>query len=111
MGREETFEAAGVPATVDTRPPTVEVVLPREGAEFSPPADREAAIQVEASDETLLDRVVIFGEDRPVLTRDDPPWLVHWPLGKAGEHVVRARAYDAAGNWADSQEVMIRVVR
>jgi len=109
--QDGTVETAAVPVTVDNLPPTVEVVLPMEGAEFTPPADREAAIQVEASDDTLLDRVVIFVDDRPVLTRDDPPWSVHWPLGKDGEHIVRARAYDAAGNWADSQEVVIRVVR
>jgi hypothetical protein len=109
--QDGTVETAAVPVTVDNLPPSVEVVLPMEGAEFTPPADREAAIQVEASDDTLLDRVVIFVDDRPVLTRDDPPWAVHWPLGKNGEHIVRARAYDAAGNWTDSQEVVIRVIR
>jgi membrane peptidoglycan carboxypeptidase len=109
--QDGTVETAAVPVTVDNDPPTVEIILPLNGAEFTPPADKEAAIQVEASDETLLDRVVVFVDDRPALTREGPPWSVYWPLGTIGEHRIRARAYDAAGNWADSEEVNIRVVR
>lgn len=109
--QDGTVETAAVPVTVDNLPPSIEIVLPGDGAEFAPPADREVAIQVEASDDTRLDRVVIFVDDRPVLTRGDPPWSIRWPLGATGEHVVRARAYDTAGNWADTENVTIRVVR
>lgn len=106
-----TVETAAVPVTVDNRAPTVEIVLPGEGASFTAPADKEVPIQVEASDDTLLERVVIFVDDRAVLTRSEPPWSLRWPLGAAGEHTIRARAYDGAGNWTDSEEVTIRVVR
>jgi len=106
-----TVETAAVPVTVDNHPPTVEILLPVDGAEFIAPVDNVVAIQVEASDDTLLDRVVVFVDDRPLLTGVAPPWSVLWPLGRAGEHIVRARAYDAAGNWTDSDEVRIVVVR
>jgi membrane peptidoglycan carboxypeptidase len=109
--QDGSVESAAVPVTLDNRPPSIEIVLPLDGAEFAPPSDEDIAIQVEASDETSLDRVVFFVDDRAILTRDGPPWSARWPLGRAGEHVVRARAYDAAGNWRDSEEVTIQVAR
>ena len=102
---------AAVPLTVDNRAPEVEVVLPPQGAIFAAPADNEVPIQVEASDETALARVVIFVDGRAVATRTGTPWSVRWPPGAAGQHVIRARAYDDAGNWSDSDEVTIVVVR
>ena len=102
---------AAVPLTVDNRAPQVEIVLPSAGATFAAPADEEVPIQVEASDETDLARVVIYVDGRAVATRTGTPWSVRWPLGTAGEHVIRARAYDDAGNWSDSEEVRITVVR
>jgi hypothetical protein len=96
---------------VDNRAPQVEIVLPSAGATFAAPADEEVPIQVEASDETDLARVVIYVDGRAVATRTGTPWSVRWPLGTAGEHVIRARAYDDAGNWSDSEEVRITVVR
>lgn len=109
--QDGTVATAALPVTVDNRPPVVEIVLPRDEAVFSVAVDKSVAIQVDASDETLLDRVVIFVDDRPVWTGTEPPWAVAWPLGSAGEHIVRASAYDVAGNWADSEEATISVAR
>jgi hypothetical protein len=102
---------AAVPLTVDNRPPEVEIVLPAAGATYSVPGSNEVPIQAEATDETGLARVVIYVDGRLVTTRTTTPWSVRWPLGSAGEHVIRARAFDVAGNWADSDEVTISVVR
>ena len=102
---------AAVPLTVDNRPPEVDVVLPAQGASFDARTDHEVPIQVEASDETRLARVVIYVDGRPVETRTGAPWSVRWPLGEAGDHTIRARAYDVAGNWADAAEVTFAVVR
>ena len=107
--RDGTIDTTAVPVTIDNRPPVIDLVVPTDGATFSRAGDRELGIQVEASDDTLLDRVVIFVDDRSVWTGTGPPWGTSWPLGSGGEHVVRARAYDAAGNWADTEEVSIFV--
>jgi membrane peptidoglycan carboxypeptidase len=109
--KDGTVDTAAVPVTIDNRPPAVEIVLPIEGAEFSPADGREIAIQMEASDDASLDRIVLFVDDRAFQTLSGPAWVAHWPLGAAGAHRLRARAYDAAGNWQDSDEIAIRVVR
>jgi len=106
-----TAETAAVPVTVDNRPPEVRIIVPADGQSYSAPEDREAAVQVEVFDGTGLDRVVIYLDGRLLATVSEAPWSVRWPLGAAGEHTIRARAYDVAGNWADSEQVTFTVVR
>lgn len=106
-----TVEATAVPVTVDNMPPQVQIVLPPDGWEAIGGGVGEVVIEVEAADETGLDRIVFYVDDRSVGTRDGAPWSVHWPLGTAGEHRIRAQAFDRAGNSADSEEITIRVER
>jgi membrane carboxypeptidase/penicillin-binding protein PbpC len=108
--QDGTVTTAAVPVTVDNEPPTITMTLPAAGATFAP-SDREVAIQVAAADDTQLDHVVVYVDDRPVLNRREAPWLARWPIGGQGKHVLRARAFDAAGNWADSEVVEIQIVR
>jgi membrane peptidoglycan carboxypeptidase len=109
--QDGTVDTAAVPVTIDNRPPAVEIVLPKDGAEFTPANGREIAIQIEAADDAGLDRIVVFVDDRAFQTLSGPAWVARWPLGVAGEHRLRARAYDAAGNWQESDEISILVVR
>jgi hypothetical protein len=109
--QDGTVETAAVPLTVDNQPPSVEIVVPADGAEFARASSRGISVQAEASDNTGLDRMVFFVDDVPYATVSGPPWTAPWPLGATGEHLVRVRAYDVAGNWEDSDEAVIRLVR
>jgi hypothetical protein len=97
--------------TVDNEPPRVALTLPLDSQVFKMGEDREVVIEAEIFDETELVRVVFYVDGRPVVTRTEGPWSLRWPLGAAGEHVIRARATDVAGNSADSEEVRITVER
>lgn len=106
-----TVETAAVAVTVDNTRPRVELVLPFDGQVFRAGEDRDVVIDAEVTDESDLAQVVFYVDGRPVLTRTSRPWSMRWPLGAAGEHVIRARATDAAGNSADSDEVRITIER
>lgn len=105
-----TLDVAAVALTVDNREPQVAVVYPGDGTALSA-AERVVPIQVEAVDDSGVVRVVILVDGRRVAEATAAPWSARWLLGSAGEHTIRARAYDGAGNWADSDEIVIRVER
>lgn len=104
-------ETTAVQVTVDNQPPEVHLVLPQPGQVFSWPADEQVVIQADVSDEVGIDRVEFFVDSQGVAAASMPPYSMRWELGRAGEHVVFVRAYDTAGNRADSERVRIRVVR
>jgi hypothetical protein len=68
-------------------------------------------LQAEAGDEVKLERVEFLVNGRPVETLASPPFLLNWALpNRTGSFEIRARAYDAAGNQAESEPVTIEIV-
>jgi len=102
---------AAVPVTVDNLPPTIRLVSPEEDQVFTWPADQEAVLQAEVSDDIQLARVEFYVDSRGVATATAPPYSTRWSLGVPGEHVFFVRAYDAAGNRAESERLTITVRR
>lgn len=102
---------AAVPVTVDNLPPAIRLVSPEEGQVFQWPADEEVILQAEVSDDIQLARVEFYIDGRGVATATAPPYSTRWPVGESGEHVIFVRAYDAAGNRAESDRVTITVRR
>lgn len=111
VNQDGTVETAAVPVTVDNKAPRVSLTLPLDGQVVKAGSTRDFAIEAEVSDGSDVVRVVFYVDDRAVATRTLAPWSMRWPIGAVGEHVVRARATDAAGNSADSDEVRITVER
>ncbi|MGH2620989.1 MAG: S8 family serine peptidase, partial [Anaerolineales bacterium] len=62
------------------------------------------------SDEVKLERVEFLVNGRRVETRANAPFLFNWVLpNRMGSFEIRARAYDAAGNQAESEPVTIEI--
>ncbi len=97
--------------TVDNQPPRIQLLSPEPGAEFTWPDDREVVIEVEVSDEISLAKVIFYLDNRPIDTVTSPPYSTRWSVGQAGEHEVYVRAYDIAGNMAESERVEINILR
>lgn len=93
---------------VDNANPTITLVTPETGATVA--LGDEIAIAGTAHDNKALSRVQLtIGDDVRVASglRD---WTYTWAPTAAGEYQVRARAYDEAGLYADSESVTITVV-
>jgi membrane carboxypeptidase/penicillin-binding protein PbpC len=102
------FETSEVPVTVDNQPPTVQVLTPAPGAEFDL-SDESVVIQPQVQDNLSLARVEIYVDNALIETATVAPYSTRWRMRGAGQHVLFVRAFDAAGNFAESERVPIVV--
>lgn len=102
---------AAVLVTIDNRPPDLQIVLPFPGQEFSLKDTSEVTFQVEATDDLSLARIVLFVDGKLEAALHSAPYSIRWEPTTIGEHVFFVRAYDSAGNWAETQPVRIEVTR
>ncbi|RME48983.1 MAG: esterase, partial [Chloroflexi bacterium] len=68
-------------------------------------------VEAGAEDNYAIARVEFLVDGRPIGVSRAAPFAVTWLPADAGEHVVQAIAYDAAGNEARSGDVRIVVER
>jgi len=89
------------PQTGDTTPPTVEITEPAFGDVLS----KRIRISVSASDNVEVARVLLYIDDNLFSTDTSLPYVNYWNTQKAspGQHIIKAVAYDAAGNNASTQ--------
>ncbi len=104
-------KTAAVPLMVDNTPPELLLVSPEDGRRFSLAREEILVIEVSATDDLSLARVEFFVDGKRIAGTSAPPFSTRWPLDRPGEHTVSARAYDAAGNLAETEEVAIAVFR
>jgi hypothetical protein len=102
-------DTAAVPLTIDNQPPLVQLVTPQEGQTFSITQDVNAIIRAEASDETGLSQVAFYLDGRRISLVEVLPYTTLWDIVGTGEHTLFARAYDLAGNSAQTPRVTIVV--
>lgn len=100
---------AAVPVTVDNRPPQVRLLLPQDGQRFRASAAEGIVIEASVGDEVGIGRVEFYVDGRVLASVPSAPFSTRWMDASVGEHVVYVRAYDTAGNRAESDRVRIRV--
>ncbi len=102
---------AATPLTLDNQPPSIQLLAPLAGQQLRLASQPSLALQAEASDEVKLERVEFLVDGRRVETLANAPFLFNWALpNRTGSFEIRARAYDSAGNQADSLSVTIVIV-
>ncbi len=108
VGEEGRVLTAAVPVTVDNNPPQVRLLSPLAGQQLSMRAGG-ITLEVEASDEVELGRVIFYVDGRRVGQRAVAPFTLRWEPSRPGEYEVRAEAYDAAGNLAETPSITITI--
>ena len=103
------FETSTIQVTVDNQPPTVSLLSPAPGSEYSLANDESVVLQPQAQDNLSLSRVVFYVDGLAVTSATVAPYSTRWKIGTAGVHTLQVRAYDAAGNFTDSAPVTITV--
>ncbi len=99
-----------IPVIVDNHLPTVSLVHPSPEAQFHLD-DSPITIEADAEDNYAIDRVEFFADGQLIGVSRTAPFAVTWSPADAGEHVVQAIAYDAAGNEGRSGDVRIVIER
>lgn len=103
------IRTSAVQVALDNEPPTVRLLAPAPDQAYPTQEVGEILIQAEASDAYGLARVDFYVDGRRVASASTAPYAIRWaPERRAGEFVVYARAYDIAGNQADSEPVTVR---
>jgi hypothetical protein len=102
------FDVATIQVTVDNQPPAVQLLAPLPGAEFELD-DETVVIQPQVQDNLSLARVVFYVDGNAVATATAPPYSTRWRIAGRGPHTLQVRAYDAAGNFTDSERITILI--
>ena len=105
------FETSTIQVTVDNQPPTVSLLTPTNNQAFEAGQDESVIIQPQVQDNLSLTRVAFFVDGASTESATVPPYSTRWKISSAerGQHTIWVRAYDAAGNFTDSEKVTITV--
>jgi membrane peptidoglycan carboxypeptidase len=108
---EGRIESAAVHITIDNQPPHLQILSPQPGQVLNMSDSREIVIEVEVRDEMGVESVAFFVNGEEVESVSLPPYSIRWEYGGVGAYTILVRAYDAAGNETESEEIVVQVVR
>ncbi|MFC1997471.1 penicillin-binding protein [Chloroflexota bacterium] len=83
--------------TVDNQPPEVSIPYPETNQQFEQESSTYITFQANVIDNIGLDVLVFYLDDDELVRQSQPPYAVPWRL-TPGEHVLRVKAIDFAGN-------------
>ena len=99
--KDQRVETTTIQVTVDNQPPEIEILSPSSDGNYT--TDQKTAIILDASanDDTDLDRVEIYMDDKLIGVLRQSPFTLAWkPI--AGKHILSVRAYDKAMNTSEA---------
>jgi membrane peptidoglycan carboxypeptidase len=99
---DETVESTTIQVTVDNHPPEVDIVYPQDEQKFVLSENNAITILADVSDDLELSEVDFYIDEDKVATLQSPPYVYLWEI-ELGEHILRVRALDRAGNVNDTQ--------
>ncbi len=105
---EQEFDEVTVQVTVDNTPPEVSLQAPLSGEGFDID-DESIVIQPNARDNLSLAYVEIYVDNVLEKTSTVAPFTTRWQISGLGIHQIFVRAFDAAGNQAESETVTVVV--
>jgi membrane peptidoglycan carboxypeptidase len=105
---DNTVENAILQVTVDNLPPVPSLTYPTSGQEFSSAKDFQITFQANVEDGVGVRRLEWILDDKPLGENLVAPYSITW-TSAPGEHTLRLRATDLAGNQAESIPVTFSV--
>lgn len=96
VGTDQRVESKVIQVTVDNQAPTIHIRYPEEGQEIARTSPT-IVFQVEAEDDLNLENVQFYLDGRLIGSISESPYSLPW-RAEAGEHHLRVRALDRAGN-------------
>jgi membrane carboxypeptidase/penicillin-binding protein len=87
--------------TVDNTAPVVKIISPRDREQFGYRPGMTILMNVSAIDNLVVERVEFYVDDILESTLQDTPYVIVWDA-LPGEHTLRVKAYDLAGNQTEA---------
>lgn len=89
----------------DSTPPSVTLINPKNGDVLS----NVVKLEADASDDTGVEKVVFYVNENVIAEVKSAPYIYNWDSGNAanGANVIKAVAFDKAGNSASSQFINV----
>jgi len=109
-------EVNDIPVVIDNTPPKVKITSPTYDELFVKEDDEWVMVQVDATDEWAMDKVVFAIDDTDFATSTVPPYNQRWNIVISDTKVytetrwLTVKAFDKAGNETDSDPLPIRVI-
>lgn len=97
---DDNVESTTVQLTVDNQAPQVLIRFPADDQHFNFVGTKMITIQADASDDLELSKVEFLVDGELLATLFSPPYAVPWGT-KIGNHSIKVRAYDRAGNMSE----------
>jgi membrane peptidoglycan carboxypeptidase len=101
VAADQQVEIATVSVTVDNQAPELSIRYPEEGEQFVSPGPRQVVFRAETEDELGIDLVEFILDGRTLAALSSPPFEHPWLL-QSGEHLLKVRARDTAGNTSEA---------
>jgi len=106
--QDQHVETAVIQVTVDNTSPTVSVVYPSPGQIYNTLKGQTILMQALVSDAIGPVRVEWWVDGNLVSTTNQPPYSLPW-VGGPGSHSLVIKAYDQAGNEADTPPIAFKI--
>lgn len=109
-GEDNRIETDAIQVTVDNQPPSVTLALREPEKIFRYPADREIALEAQATDNIAIARVEFYHNGQLLGSDESWPYTLDWRIDGPGTHEFRAVVFDAVGNSAEDT-LIVEVLR
>ncbi len=106
---DNSLETAYVSVTVDNQPPTVTLSEPLDGSRYTIGETVYIPLQAEPEDNVQMAYVEYYRDGERIATVEEWPYTARMEVEEPGTFTLWATAYDAAGNSADSGQVVVGV--
>ena len=90
-------DSSTIQITVDNQPPTVSIPYPEDNQSFKYESQKYITLLADVSDNIGVDSVVFYIDEQEIIRQSQQPFAVPWRLA-VGEHTLRIKATDFAGN-------------
>ncbi len=97
---DQRVEISTTQVSVDNEAPTVKIIFPQNDEKLEYAKNRQIEFQIDAEDNLGIEKVEIYLNLRQITILTEAPYLWTWASSK-GEHTLRLRVYDRAGNMTE----------
>lgn len=108
--KDQHIESATIQVTVDNTPPAARISNPAPNQQFQSITDPQITFQADASDAIGVAKLEWYLDDAKIGQNGQAPYNLTWQ-SIPGQHTLLVKAYDLAGNMAESSSVSFTVSR
>lgn len=99
---DDSIDFATIPVTIDNQAPQVLILHPEDGGQLMSRKPEEVTIQTDVSDNISVASVEYYIDGELIATIFSPPFVAPWTT-ELGDHILRVRAIDQAGNISEAR--------